>query len=286
MPNTYFDNNKTIFISFEDNTSATFSRLQDEQQFLKVRSFIKEGDWDSIKKLLLTPEAITFKFNNQDFHISNDGVVSINGATLPSSLSKVIVALYKEDAPIEPLINFWNKLQSNPSNRLINSLYNFIDRNNITLFPDGDLLLYRVVRKTNTPGTYVDIYTGKMVQSIGDTLSISRSSVDDRDEVSCSHGLHVCAFSYTNHYGNVHSGEDVVVNVKVNPVNIVSNPTDYNCAKLRVCEFTIVEENTTLTEVRQAYYTNWQSTGEDYYDDQYEDEDYEDEEDDYYRNNF
>lgn len=31
---------------------------------------------------------------------------------------------------------------------------------------------------------------------------------------------------------------------------------DHNCAKLRVCEFTILEENTSLTEIRQTYYNN------------------------------
>lgn len=70
-----------------------------------------------------------------------------------------------------------------------------------------------------------------------------------------------------------------MVNVKVNPANIVSIPIDYNGSKLRVCEFTILEENTNLTEIRQTYYNNQleSSCDEDYEEDDWDndsDEDY------------
>lgn len=57
-----------------------------------------------------------------------------------------------------------------------------------------------------------------------------------------------------------------------------------NMAKIRVCEFTILEKNTTLTEIRQTYYNNQleSSYDEDYEEeDDYWDDESEDNEDDY-----
>ena len=85
--------------------------------------------------------------------------------------------------------------------------------------------------------------------------------------------MHTSNFNYTKYYGNAYSGQDAVINVSVNPANIVSIPIDQNCAKLRVCEFTILEENTALTEIRHTYYNNQLKLESSYEDAEY-DEDY------------
>lgn len=268
MQSIHFDNGRQITV-YHNDSIYTFNREDSEKLFLQVRELYKTGDYDAIARLTVTPENINFRYADSELSISKEGVVTINGNVLPASLSKVIVSLYKEDAPINCFINFWHKLNQNPSNKAVNRLYDFIEKHNITILPDGNLLLYRVVKRTYTPGVYVDIYTGTIYQSLGQTLSIPRNQVDDDDTKICSHGYHVCSFSYTRHYGNAYSGQDAVVNVSVNPANIVSIPFDYDCAKLRVHEFTILEENTELTEIRQTYYNNLESS----YHEDYEEED-------------
>ena len=272
MQNLQHDNGRYITIYYNDQI-FTFSREENEKLFLQVRELYKVKDYEAISKLVLTAENINLKYADSELSISKDGVVTINEEVLPSSLSKVIVALYKEDAPIDCFINFWHKLNQNPSNKARLRLYDFVDTKQITLLPDGDLLLYRVVRRTETSGRYVDIYTGTIYQSIGDTISMNRALVDDDDTKVCSHGYHVCCFDYTKHYGKAYSGEDAVINVKVSPANVVSIPVDYNGSKLRVCEFTILEENTALTEIRQTYYNNQLELESSYEDAEY-DEDY------------
>ena len=255
MQSTHFDNGRQITVYHNDKI-LTFNREDNEDLFLKVRELYKVADYDGIANLTVSIENINFRYLDSDLNINKEGLVTINGYVLPTSLSKVIVALYKEDAPIDCFINFWHKLNQNPSNKARLRLYDFVDSKNVTLLPDGDLLLYKVVKRTEIPGRYVDIYTGTIYQSIGDTISMRRALVDDDDTRVCSHGYHCCSYEYTNHYGNAKSGQDAVVNVKVNPANIVSIPIDYNGSKLRVCEFTILEENTNLTEIRQTYYNN------------------------------
>lgn len=188
MQSTHFDNGRQITV-YHNDSILNFNREENEKLFLQVRELYKVGDYDAIARLTVTPENINFKYADSNLSISKEGVVTINGDVLPASLSKVIVSLYKEEAPIDCFINFWHKLNQNPSNKAVNRLYDFIEKHNITILPDGNLLLYRVVRRTEQPEVFVDIYTGTMRQAIGDKISVSRNSVDDRDEISCSHGL-------------------------------------------------------------------------------------------------
>ena len=255
MQSTHYDNGRQITV-YHNDSILNFNREKNEKLFLQVRELYKNGDYDAIAKLTVSPENINFRYADSDLSISKEGVVTINGDVLPASLSKVIVSLYKEEAPIDCFINFWHKLNQNPSNKAVNRLYDFIEKNCITILPDGDLLLYRVVKRTEQPGVFVDIYTGTMKQAIGETISMKRNLVDEDSSRGCSAGLHTAAWSYTNYYGNAYSGEDAVVNVSVNPANVVAIPDEMNMAKLRVCEFTILEENTNLTEIRQTYYNN------------------------------
>ena len=188
MQSTHFDNGRQITV-YHNDSILTFNREDNEDLFLKVRELYKVADYDSIANLTVSIENINFRYADSDLSISNEGVVTINGDVLPSLLSKVIVSLYKEDAPIDCFINFWHKLNQNPSNKARLRLYDFVDSKNVTLLPDGDLLLYRVVRRTEIPGRYVDIYTGTIYQSIGDTIKLLRNKVNDDDTVTCSHGL-------------------------------------------------------------------------------------------------
>jgi hypothetical protein len=280
MQSTHFDNGRVITVYHNDQV-LTFNREDNEKVFLQVRELYKVGDYEAIFKLVLTVENINLKYADSELSISKEGIVTINGDILPASLSKVIVALYKEDAPIDCFIQFWNKLNQNPSNKAVNRLYDFVDKHNITILPDGNLLLYRVVRRTEQPEVFIDIHTGTMNQAIGETISMTRNKVDDDSAVGCSRGLHCAAWGYTNYYGNAYSGKDAVVNVSVNPANVVAIPDEMNMSKIRVCEFTILEENTNLTEIRQAYYNQQleefscdeDDYNEDYWDDA-EDEDY------------
>lgn len=276
MQSTHFDNGRVITVYHNDQV-LTFNREDNDKVFLQVRELYKEGDYEAISKLVLTAENINLKYADSDLTISKEGIVTINGDVLPSSLSKVIVALYKEDAPIDCFIKFWNKLNQNPSHKAVNRLYDFVDKHNITILPDGNLLLYRVVRRTKQPGVFVDIYTGTIKQAIGETISMARNKVDDDSAVGCSRGLHCASWSYTNYYGKAYSGEDAVVNVSVNPANVVAIPDEMNMSKLRVCEFTILEENTNLTEIREAFYSQQL---ESYYKEEEDDYNWDDIEDD------
>ena len=283
MKEYYFYNGRSITVYTAEST-FTFLKEDNLDRFNQVHTLCLEGKFDEIAELTLSPKAVNAYCAGSQLSISPEGIASIDNEVLPSALSEVIVNLYKEGAPIDCFVNFWNKLKLNPSYKSVQRLYEFIEKNNITLLPDGDILLYRVVKRTEEANTFVDLYTGTMRQSIGETVSLPRNKVDDNNDNTCSAGLHVASWDYMKHYGNAYSGQDAVVNVSVNPANVVSIPYDYNCAKIRVCGFTILEENTQLTEIRQTYYSiiqepiHYEFEDDEYYGGEFE---YSEEDDDY-----
>jgi hypothetical protein len=116
----------------------------------------------------------------------------------------------------------------------IESLFDWIQANKLTITDDGCFIGYRAVRKD-----FKDKYSGTFDNSVGQVVSMDRSKVTlDRDRT-CAAGLHVANFEYArNSYG---SPGDIIVAVKVNPADVVSVPYDYSCAKMRVCRYTVME---------------------------------------------
>lgn len=153
-------------------------------------------------------------------------------------LSKRIVEMIgsKGHDGAKSLINFLDKMMKNPSNRSVTELYGFLEHNDITITQDGNFLAWKVVRSN-----YMDKHTGTFSNAIGTDVRVLRNQVDEDSDVTCSHGLHVCAKSYIPHFS---SSYDRVVMVEVNPEDVVAIPKDYNNAKMRCCGYKVVSDVT------------------------------------------
>lgn len=132
------------------------------------------------------------------------------------------------------MLLFANKLMNNPSNRSITELYNFLEALDIKITDDGMVECYKRITDD-----YKDCYTKTIDNNIGSIVEVPRNMVDENSEQTCSHGLHVCSFSYLkSFYG------DRVVKVLVDPADFVAVPIDYNNAKARVCKYKVINEIT------------------------------------------
>jgi hypothetical protein len=171
--------------------------------------------------------------------VITDETILIDGVEISSSLANQIRRHYEDDLPIEPLVKFVQKVRLNPSYRIRNQLWLFIEASQesggFTIAEDGDILAYKKVR-----ADYKDIHSGTFDNSVGKIVEMERMNVDDDPNHTCSAGLHFCAYSYLSSYGS--SGNDKVMLVKVNPADVVSIPTDYNNAKARCCRYEVVQE--------------------------------------------
>ncbi|MGL4523819.1 MAG: homocysteine methyltransferase [Bacilli bacterium] len=160
--------------------------------------------------------------------IEND-VVMYDDIKISNGLTDKIVRRIQDGEDVSCLVNFFEKLMENTSRRAVYELFGFLEHNDIEIAEDGDFIAWKRVNKD-----YTDIYTGKICNRPGTTVSVNRWEVDENPEQTCSFGLHVCAKSYLSHYAS-HKG--TILQVKVNPKNVVAVPIDYNNAKMRVCEY-------------------------------------------------
>lgn len=204
---------------------------------------IKEGKLDEIIPLL----SIADSLSERGFQVV-DGIVHVDGDALPDSLSARVLDFFNNNLPFEPLLKFWAKLKTNPSFNSRQMLFKFLEHNGHPITTEGNFIAYRAVRND-----FLDKHTGKMDNSVGNVVEIDRSKVDDNPNNTCSHGLHVATMSYAQTFG---SGDDKLLDVEVDPSDVVAVPTDYDGTKMRVCKFKVVAESQGLIEkplVTSAY---------------------------------
>lgn len=195
-----------------------------DPRFKDVVLCIKDDRLDDIPELLDT-EAI---FAKRGLELK-DGLLSMGGEALPLSLSDRVMRLVEEQMPIDVMVKFWANLKANPSFNSRKMLYDFLTHNGHPLTEDGCFIAYRGVRED-----FTDKHTGKFDNSVGQTCEIPRNEVDDNPNNTCSHGLHVACHSYAKGFG------EQLIEVKVNPKDVVAVPTDYNGTKMRVCKFEVM----------------------------------------------
>jgi hypothetical protein len=163
-----------------------------------------------------------------------DGQVFINNVPVHNVISDRIVTLVTKGFSVLPILRFLELVMENPSARAQLELYDFLANRNLPLTEDGHFLAYKRINQD-----WTDVYTGKIRNNLGSTVSIPREAVDPDRDRQCSYGLHVGALEYVRGYG---TGGRVVI-VKVNPRDCIAVPLDYNAQKLRVCSYKVLYEH-------------------------------------------
>ena len=171
------------------------------------------------------------EITKSDFELKNNNAY-YKGIKLSIDLFNVLKAAFEKrnDKNNKTIINFVNLLMQNPDKDVIRQIYPFLMHNDIKICNNGYLLTYKSIRKD-----FTDHYTGTHDNSVGKYVKMDRDKVDSNPNKTCSHGLHVGSLSYIDQiYSN-----NIIVSCIVNPMNVVSIPTDYNGAKMRVCEYKV-----------------------------------------------
>jgi hypothetical protein len=216
-----------------EGTTTTINKA--DGRYDKVLQKIKEGKLDEIIPLL----CISSSLSQRGFQII-DGIVHVDNDALPDSLSSRVLDFFNNNLPFEPLLKFWAKLKNNPSFNSRQMLYKFLEHNGHPITTEGNFIAYRAVRHD-----FLDKRTAKMDNSVGSIVSIDRSKVDDNPNNTCSYGLHVATLEYATGFAE---GNDKLLDVEVDPADVVAVPTDYNGTKMRVCKFKVVAESQGLIE--------------------------------------
>lgn len=162
------------------------------------------------------------------------GELLFEGEVVNNTLSQRILAMVDEGFNLTPMVAFMTNLMTNPSMRVTEQLYAFLEKGKNAITEDGHFLAYKAVRKD-----FKDIHSGTFDNSVGKVVEIPRRKVDEDPNRTCSYGLHVCSFDYLPHFA--HADGHIMI-CKVNPADVVAIPADYNNTKMRVCRYEVIGE--------------------------------------------
>lgn len=163
-----------------------------------------------------------------DIHVK-DGKVHYGTFEIKNSLADHLLKMLSKREDVKPFARFMNKLMLNPKPSVVEELYPFMQHNSIEISEDGDIIGYKAVTSD-----FKDKHTKTVDNSLGKTISMPWSEVDDNPDNTCSRGYHVAAWRYAYMFAS--SGEPIIFTL-VNPRDVVSVPVDYNGEKMRVCSY-------------------------------------------------
>ena len=256
---------KTISVTINGKPNYVFKYLENgdiDPKFSKIKSLLKERNFEEIEEVI-SPRKRIVKYSNDYFILDEDNNIFMKddlSTKMPKSIVERLKVFVNEDLPIEPLVNFWKNLRRNPSESSKDSLYRFLEHNNCSLTEEGNFIAYKAVNVDKNDQTSIDILnkfiqtgnisneekrslslvdkrTGLMNNSFNEIVSMPRNEVVEDPSITCTSGLHVAAFRYAK---EEYVG-DIVIEVIVNPKDVVSVPQDYNSEKMRVCEYKVID---------------------------------------------
>lgn len=201
-----------------------------------IRKLASAGKFGEIAPLIDVVGTIT-TFGKGMVTVENGEVVYM-GKPTHNAVTDRILQMIEEGLDVEPMLRFLENLMENPSYRSVQQLYSFLEVNDLPITEDGYFLAYKMVDRL-PDGKLTDHRTKTFDYSVGaEPARMPRNEVDEDPNNTCSKGLHVCAQGYLGQY----YGGGATILVKVNPRDVVAVPTDYNNAKMRVCEHVTVCE--------------------------------------------
>jgi hypothetical protein len=248
----------TIFLEGEPHSVS-----QDHPNWDAIRAilFADDDPEDQLLDLVLPGVGVSNKLSKLSERVAyKNDTIFFDGDPIDNALTEHIVRLIQANADEKGYIAFvrlLEKLSTNPSKKSRKHLFHFIQSHKITLHPDGDLILYKGVRNdgTSSHAGYgivdgvefgeVDLsgarpkITGfaNLPNAVGSVVEIPRSLVDDDRNIGCSTGLHAGTYGYASTFA------PKLLTVKVNPRDVVSVPSEFENAKVRVSRYLVLEEN-------------------------------------------
>lgn len=238
-----------------------------------IRELVFKRD-ESVVDLFDTGRTIVKRFEKLSRSVSIKGdKVYFDGVEQDNALTDHLVEVINQGVEdFTPLVNFYEKIEANQNPHSREHLYRWLGHR-FTITPEGNIIGYRGLRNDFTsihagPGIVNgEEVNGHLDNSVGNVVELPRDQVTFDPAQGCAFGLHVGTFDYANGWGH-----GTVVEVEVDPRDVVSVPTDADDAKMRVCRYTVtaVAKNQRQEAVAYATYSD-DEDGELDYEDDYED---------------
>lgn len=225
--------NTILIVSKEKRIQFT----RENKDFDEIKEIVRSGDEEALLKRITRDTSEIPEYSEGKFKVDykNEKIIDLETNTEVSLiLGKRILEWAKDGLPFDPLLRFHRKVLQNPSKDSAKELYEFIEANKIPITEEGNFLAYKKVNNRN--GKLVDCHSGTFDNSVGKIVSLKdRTQVDPNRRNECSYGLHVAGFSYMGSFSG-----DTIIEVEVEPQDVVAVPMDYKKAKMRVWRYKIL----------------------------------------------
>jgi hypothetical protein len=195
-----------------------------------------------------TPDEVAAAVAN-DVTVRN-GVLYYKDEPMHGVLAETILGLYdqKKSEAFVPLARFLSKVMDNPNPHSRVHLYDWMKHLSFNIDEDGNLIAYKGVNRHWDHG-FVSVHTGPAIAAgikvtghvpnkVGTVVRMDRKKVTFDPQQGCGSGLHVGTVSFARSYGNA------MIEVKIDPRDVVSVPTEHDWQKLRVCKYKVLREVT------------------------------------------
>lgn len=207
---------------------------------------VLDGDVEGLPALFDTSVTVAQRFDSLSERVKvANGRVYFDGDEIDSALTRQIVRVLQEaDDPesYKALVNFFEKVQQNPNAHSQEQLYEWLTRHDFTITPEGDMVAYKGVRadlgSIHSGPAIVDgeAVNGSVPNRLGAVVEIARSYVAHDPSQGCARGLHVGTYKYASGWA-----QGALLEVHVNPRDVVSVPTDCDAQKVRVSRYRVVK---------------------------------------------
>ena len=158
------------------------------------------------------------------------------GVPIRSALATRLVTLTDMGHDATPWALFMDNVGQNPSENSKERLFEFIDRWETPLTPDGCFIAFKGVNDDYS-STRLTPEGESVYNRPGMVIEMDRADVVEDPSITCASGLHACASHYLDSFwGTQHK----VLAMKINPRDVVSIPDDYNLSKMRVCKYEVL----------------------------------------------
>jgi len=189
---------------------------------------------EAIKKILAYKELVESREDHRIEVKPEENKILIDKQEMPDVLKKKFLELKRKHKPRSYLLKFWDKLQKNPNPNSIKMLYQFLEHNGHPIMADGNFVAYKAVGLD-----LKDHHSGTNIHKCGKIIQMDRAEVNPDPNQTCSTGLHVCSWDYTQHF---HTHTSKWFEVLVDPCDVVAVPVDYHGTKMRVCRYKVYRE--------------------------------------------
>jgi len=212
--------------------------------------------------------------------VTRNGRVIFDGEEVHGAISDTVLAYFRQGhQDFLPLIRFLDRVLKNPFEHSRENLYEWMKHLSFSIDDDGLIHAYKAVdvlteevwdtanvlvgydmygeeiweavdrvvgeeRRlvSRTPGSgYVNgvRVEGRLANDPGDVVEMDRDQVTWNPAVPCSAGLHVGTVDYARGF---RGRNGVLIEVAIDPADVVSVPTDSSGEKMRVCKYEVVRE--------------------------------------------